>query len=56
MPVGYLWTVAIVAWCTVFARRRRDVKRVANLRCGDAGKRNLLDVSRHRSHRRAVRR
>lgn len=19
MPVGYLWTVAIVAWCTVFA-------------------------------------
>lgn len=29
---------------------RRDVERVANLRYGDAGKRNLLDVYRHRSH------
>lgn len=33
-----------------FFVRRRDVERVANLRYGDAGKRNLLDVYRHRSH------
>jgi acetyl esterase/lipase len=30
--------------------RRHDVERVANLSYGDAGKRNLLDVYRHRSH------
>lgn len=30
-------------------RRRRDVERVANLSYGDAGRRNLLDVYRHRS-------
>jgi acetyl esterase/lipase len=29
--------------------RRRDVERVANIRYGDAGRRNLLDVYRHRS-------
>jgi acetyl esterase/lipase len=29
--------------------RRRDVARVANIRYGDAGRRNLLDVYRHRS-------
>jgi acetyl esterase/lipase len=33
-----------------FLRRRRDVERVANISYGDAGKRNLLDVYRHRSH------
>jgi acetyl esterase/lipase len=32
-----------------FLTRRRDVERVANIRYGDAGKRNLLDVYRHRS-------
>jgi acetyl esterase/lipase len=30
--------------------RRRDVERVANLRYGDAGNQNLLDLYRHRSH------
>ncbi len=30
--------------------RRRDVERVANLRYGNAGRRNALDVYRHRSH------
>jgi acetyl esterase/lipase len=30
--------------------RRRDVERVANISYGDAGKRNLLDVYRRRSH------
>ncbi|MFD2768082.1 Acetyl esterase/lipase [Micromonospora eburnea] len=30
-------------------RRRRDVRRVANLAYGDAGRRNLLDVYHHRS-------
>ncbi|MEW2353091.1 alpha/beta hydrolase [Spirillospora sp. NPDC029432] len=30
--------------------RRRGVERVANIRYGDAGDRNLLDVYRHRSH------
>jgi hypothetical protein len=34
--------------------RRRDVERVSNLSYGDAGRRNQLDVYRHRS-RRAVR-
>ncbi|WP_307847226.1 alpha/beta hydrolase [Streptomyces sp. F63] len=29
--------------------RRRDVERIPNLRYGDAGRRNLLDVYRHRS-------
>jgi acetyl esterase/lipase len=33
-----------------FFFRRRDVQRVANIRHGDAGRRNLLDVYRHRSH------
>ncbi|HEY9475442.1 MAG TPA: alpha/beta hydrolase [Mycobacteriales bacterium] len=33
-----------------FFVHRRDVERVANLRYGDAGKRNLLDVYRHRAH------
>jgi acetyl esterase/lipase len=33
-----------------FFVRRRDVERVANLSYGDAGKPNLLDVYRHRSH------
>jgi acetyl esterase/lipase len=32
-----------------FIFRRRDVERVANIRYGDAGKRNLLDLYRHRS-------
>jgi acetyl esterase/lipase len=32
-----------------FFRRRHDVRRVANLRYGDAGRRNLLDVYHHRS-------
>lgn len=30
--------------------RPRDVERIANLSYGDAGRRNLLDVYRHRSH------
>ena len=30
--------------------RRRDVERVADIRYGNAGKRNLLDVYRHRAH------
>jgi acetyl esterase/lipase len=33
-----------------FSRRRRDVERIANVAYGDAGKWNLLDVYRHRSH------
>ena len=33
-----------------FVFRRHDVERVANISYGDAGKRNLLDVYRHRSH------
>jgi acetyl esterase/lipase len=33
-----------------FLVRRRDVERVADVSYGDAGKRNLLDVYRHRSH------
>jgi acetyl esterase/lipase len=33
-----------------FFFRRHDVERVADIRYGDAGKRNLLDVYRHRSH------
>lgn len=33
-----------------FFVRRRDVERVANIRYGDAGKYNRLDVYRHRSH------
>jgi hypothetical protein len=33
-----------------FLVRRRDVERVANVSYGDAGKRNLLDVYRHRAH------
>ncbi|HEX4521360.1 MAG TPA: alpha/beta hydrolase [Gaiellaceae bacterium] len=32
-----------------FAVRRRDVERIANIRYGDAGRSNLLDVYRHRS-------
>jgi acetyl esterase/lipase len=32
-----------------FLVRRRDVERVANIRYGDAGRSNLLDVYRHRS-------
>ena len=32
------------------SRRRRDVERVANIRYGDAGRRNLLDLYRHRAH------
>ena len=31
------------------SRRRRDVERVGNLAYGDAGRRNLLDVYRHRA-------
>ncbi|MBA9006308.1 alpha/beta hydrolase [Thermomonospora cellulosilytica] len=37
----------VVLW--PFVRRRRDVERVPNVRYGDAGRRNLLDVYRHRS-------
>jgi acetyl esterase/lipase len=33
-----------------FLVRRRDVERVADISYGDAGKRNQLDVYRHRSH------
>lgn len=33
-----------------FFRRRWDVERVADIRYGDAGARNLLDLYRHRSH------
>ena len=33
-----------------FLMRRRDVERVANIRYGDAGAANLLDLYRHRSH------
>ena len=33
-----------------FPVRGRDVERLANISYGDAGKRNLLDVYRHRSH------
>ena len=33
-----------------FFFRRRDVERIANIRYGGAGKRNQLDVYRHRSH------
>ena len=33
-----------------FFVRRRDVERMANIRYGDAGSSNLLDVYRHRSH------
>jgi acetyl esterase/lipase len=32
-----------------FLRRRSDIERIANLRYGPAGRRNLLDVYRHRS-------
>jgi acetyl esterase/lipase len=32
------------------SRRRRDVERVANIPYGDAGRRNLLDLYRHRGH------
>ena len=32
------------------SRRRRDVERVANIPYGDAGRRNLLDLYRHRAH------
>ena len=32
------------------SRRRRDVERVADIRYGDAGRRNLLDLYRHRTH------
>jgi acetyl esterase/lipase len=32
------------------SRRRRDVERVANIAYGDAGRRNLLDLYRHRAH------
>jgi hypothetical protein len=30
--------------------RRRDVKRVANISYGEAGRKNQLDIYRHRSH------
>lgn len=33
-----------------FLVRRRDVEHISNISYGDAGKRNLLDVYRHRSH------
>ena len=33
-----------------FSFRRRDVERIANIRYGEAGERNLLDLYRHRSH------
>ena len=32
------------------SRRRRDVERVANIAYGDAARRNLLDLYRHRAH------
>ena len=32
------------------SRRRRDVERVADIPYGDAGRRNLLDLYRHRAH------
>lgn len=38
-----------VALLGPFFRRRWDVERVADIRYGDAGDRNLLDVYRHRS-------
>ena len=41
--------LARILFAPVFVRRR-DVERVANIRYADAGKRNLLDVYRHRSH------
>jgi acetyl esterase/lipase len=40
------WLRIVVA---PYVRRRRNVTRVANLRYGDAGRRNLLDVYHHRS-------
>jgi hypothetical protein len=36
-------------------RRRRDVERVADIPYGDAGRRNLLDLYRHRARPRAAR-
>ena len=63
--LGAGWRTAIDAAMAVRLRRRlpfarilfwpfpvrgRDVERVANLSYGDAGKANLLDVYRHRSH------
>jgi hypothetical protein len=33
-----------------FFQRRRDVERLANIRYGPEGRKNLLDVYRHRSH------
>jgi acetyl esterase/lipase len=36
--------------CWPFPTRPREVERVANLRYGDAGRANLLDLYRHRSH------
>jgi acetyl esterase/lipase len=33
-----------------FVYRRRDVERIANISYGDAGRKNLLDIYRHRSH------
>lgn len=43
LPVGRILFVP-------FLVRRRDVNRIANIRYGNAGKRNLLDIYRHRSH------
>jgi acetyl esterase/lipase len=41
--------IARILFAPLFVRRR-DVERLANIPYGDAGKRNLLDVYRHRSH------
>ena len=40
----------IVLWPFPWFPRPRAVERIKNLRYGDAGRRNLLDVYRHRSH------
>jgi acetyl esterase/lipase len=45
-PVRWPWFRILV---TPFVRRRSDVERIANLRYGPAGRRNRLDVYRHRS-------
>jgi len=41
--------LARILFAPVFFRRR-DVERVANISYGDAGRKNLLDLYRHRSH------
>jgi acetyl esterase/lipase len=45
-PRRWPWTRILI---TPYFRRRHNVERIANLRYGDAGRRNLLDVYCHRS-------